>query len=181
MKQHGPWKIRSSETKYKNPWIEVREDQVIQPNGKPGIFGTLIIKAGVCILPLDDKGFVYLTKEFHYAVGHTTIEVVSGGIDKGENSLHAAKRELEEELGIRAEEWIDLGRIDPFTSYINSPEYLYIARKLAFIEASPEEVEIIEMLKISFDDALNMVMKSEITHGGSCALILKAARYLGKL
>ena len=113
---NGPWVIKESVPAYKNPWIEVTEDQVIRPDGKPGIFGLVNMKPGVSVLALDESGFVYLTDEFHYAIGKDSIEVVSGAIDNIESSLDAAKRELEEELGIKAEEWIDLGEVNPFTT-----------------------------------------------------------------
>lgn len=178
MKNNGPWKIKSSIEKYKNPWIRVREDQVIRPDGKDGIFGVVEMVAGVSVLPLDDDGFVYLTKEFHYAIEQVGIEVVSGGIDQNEQTLEAAKRELKEELGIEADEWIDLGKVNPFTTVIKSPATLYLAKKLQFTEAKTENWEKIDVLKVKFNDALKMVMNGEITHGASCILILKSVEYL---
>ncbi len=178
MTNNGPWKIKNSEEKYKNPWITVREDQVIRPDGKDGIFGVVEMVAGVSVLPLDDNGFVYLTKEFHYAIEQDSIEVVSGAIDAGENNIEAAKRELQEELGVEADEWIDLGKLNPFTTVVKSPATLYLAKGIKFIKANPEGTEKIELIKIKFDEAVKMVMDSEITHGQSCVLILKASEYL---
>jgi len=180
MKINGPWKIKKSVVKYKNPWIKVREDKVIRPDGKSGIYGVVEMVPGVSILPLDDKGYVYLVKEFHYAIEQFGIEVVSGAIDKNESALHAAKRELREELGIVAKEWVDLGLFNPFTGVVKSPANLYLVRKIKFYKAKPEGTEKIEMVKVKLADAVKMVMKSEITHGQSCVLILKAAEYLRK-
>jgi len=180
MKTNGPWKIKKSSMKYKNPWIKVREDKVVRPDGKPGIFGVVEMVPGVSILPMDEQGYVYLVKKFNYAVGQYGIEVPGGAIDRGESALAAAKRELMEELGIEAEEWLDLGLLNPFTGVINSPANLYLARKIKFISASRDKVEKITMMKIKFADALKMVMKSDITHGQSSVLILKTAEYLRK-
>jgi len=180
MKTNGPWQIKSSELKYKNSWISVREDQVIRPDGKDGIYSVINMLAGVSVLPLDDNGFVYLTNEFHYAVENYGIEVVSGGVDANENTLDAAKRELKEELGIEAKEWIDLGKIDPFTSVVNSSAQMYLATGINFSTANPEDTEIIELVKIKIDEAVQMVMDSKITHGQSCVLILKTSEYLRK-
>ncbi len=178
MQTTGPWKIKESQEKYKNPWIRVREDQVIRPDGKDGIFGVVEMVAGISVLPLDDNKFVYLTKEFHYAIEQDSVEVVSGAIDNGENNLEAAKRELKEELGIEATEWVDLGTVNPFTTVIKSPASLFLAKKLHFSESNPEGTERINIIKVELDEALRMVMESEITHGPSCVLILKAAEYL---
>jgi len=177
-KKNGPWEIKSSDEKYKNPWIRVREDQVIHPSGRHGIFGVVEMVPGVSVLPLDEQGFIYLTEEFHYAIERASIEVASGAIDANEQPLEAAKRELKEELGIEADEWINLGTIDPFTTVVSSPSVLYLAKKLHFSEPSPEDTEQIKMLKIKLDEAVQMVMDSKITHGPSALLILKAANYL---
>ena len=75
-----------------------------------------------------------MTKEFRYAVGQMSLEVVSGGVEEGEEPLAAARRELKEELGIEADEWVELGRVDPFTSMVLSPARLFLARKLHFGE-----------------------------------------------
>jgi len=180
MRKHGPWTIISSEQKYKNPWMEVIEDKVIRPDGKPGIYAIAKVTSGVSILAMDDEGFVYLTEEFHYAVGKDEIIAASGGIDSGETPLNAAKRELKEELGIEASEWIDLGRVDPMTGYVDSPAIIFLARKLKFGKTSQEETERIKTLKVTLDEAVKMVMESKITHAQSCVLILKAHEYLRK-
>ena len=109
-----------------------------------------------------------------------SIEVVSGAIDEGETNLEAAKRELKEELGIEAGEWIELGLVNPFTTVVKSPATIYLARNIKFTEADPEGTEKINLVKVKFDDAVRMVMESEITHGQSCVLILKASEYLRK-
>lgn len=177
---NGPWKVKNSIEKYKNPWMRVREDQVIRPDGKDGIFGVVEMVDGVSVLPFDDEGFVYLTKQFRYSLGENSIETVSGAIDEGESSLEAVKRELKEELGIVADEWTNLGIVNPFTSAVKSSAILFLARQLNFGKSNQDGTENIDLVKIKFEDAVDMVMKSEITHGQSCVLILKAARFLQK-
>ena len=180
IRKNGPWTINETLLKYKNPWIELKEDQVIRPDGKPSIFGVVRMNPGISVLPLDDNGYVYLTDEFHYALEQDSLEVVSGAIDKNEKPLDAAKRELEEELGIKAENWIELGTVNPFTTVLKSPAYLFLARKLSFVKTNPEGTENIKLVKIKFEKAIKMVMESKITHGPSCVLILKAKEFLKK-
>lgn len=170
--------IIGTKSAYKNPWIEVIEDKVIRPDGKEGIFGTITMKDGVSVIPVDDKGNVYLTKEYHYAVGRITIEAVSGGIDNGETKLQAAKRELKEETGFNAKKWTDLGTLDPFTSVIKSENHMYLAQGLTKGKAAPEGTELIRVIKMPFKESLNMVKKSEITHGATVAALLKAKEYV---
>lgn len=179
MKQHGPWKIIDSQCVYRDPWVSVQKDNVIRPDGADGTYTVVEIKSGVSVLAVDDALSCYLTREFHYAVGQVTLETASGGIEPGEDALLTAQRELQEELGITAKDWTDLGRCDPFTANVLSPTKLYLARDLTIGESDPEGTELIESAKLPFSEILEKVMQSEITHAPSCVLILKAAVILG--
>lgn len=176
VQKHGPWTIQDKTQKYQNSFIDVCEDQVLQPSGQPGIYATVTMKPGVAVLPIDSDSFVYLTQQFRYAIGKESIEVVSGAVDENEPPLEAAQREVREELGVEADEWIDLGVVDLDTSIVLCPTHLFLAKRLTFSETEREETETIETVKISFDLAVEMVMASVITHGPSCVLILKALK-----
>jgi hypothetical protein len=112
-RQYGPWTIQGTTLTYHNPFLEVHEDQVTQPDGQPGLYATITMSPGVAVLPVDDAGDVYLTRQFRYALGHESLEVVSGATEADEAPLEAARRELGEELGIAAGAWTPLGRVDP--------------------------------------------------------------------
>ena len=181
MINNGPWKIKKSKEKYKNHWIRVREDIVIQPDGKEGIYGVVDMLDGAYILPLDDEGYVYLIDQFRYVMEKNIIEVAGGSLKKGEDPLETAKRELREETGITADEWIFLGMIHPLTAVIKSSANLYLAKNLNFFEASPEGTEKIKVIKVKLEEAIKMVMDSMIDSGPSCTLVLKANEYLKSL
>jgi ADP-ribose pyrophosphatase len=169
----GLWRVNKTVQRYKNSWLELNEDQVVRPDGEFGIFATVSMRPGVSVLAMDSDSRVYLTNEYRYAIERESIEVVSGGIEEGESPYVAARRELREELGIEAAQWIELGSVDPFTSSIHSPAKLYLARNLCLVEPEPEATEIIKVLKVDLNEAMRMVLESEITHGPSCVLILK--------
>lgn len=178
MINNGPWKIKSSEVKYQSPWIKVREDSVIRPDGKDGIWSIVEKLPGVSVLSLDEDGYVYLTDEFKYTMGKALVECVNGAIDDGEEPLAAAKRELKEELGISAAEWRDMGLVNAFTEGVLSPTSIFLARKLTFGPQELESGEVISMKKMKLSEAVDMVMKSEITHGAGSILILKTKIFL---
>jgi ADP-ribose pyrophosphatase len=175
MKQHGSWQIVASHEIYQDPWIHVRKGDVVRPDGDPGSYSVVRLKPGVCVLAIDEQRNVYLTEEFHYGVGRVTVEAVSGGIDPGENAFDTAQRELEEELGIRGEDWTDLGSVDPFTGSVVSPTRLYLVEKLTFVARAPEGSEVIRCVRMPLEQAVSDVCTSRITHGPSALLILKTA------
>jgi 8-oxo-dGTP pyrophosphatase MutT (NUDIX family) len=174
MQKNGPWTIQHTTQQYQNPFISVVEDQVIRPDGEPGTYSTVAMKPGVVVLPLDEQGNVYLVKQFRYALGQESLEVVTGALEEGEPILKAAQRELAEEVGIRAEDWHDLGMFDLDTSIVRCPIHLFLAKNLSFTESDREGTEIMETCKMPLKQAFKMVMESQITHAPSCILILKA-------
>jgi ADP-ribose pyrophosphatase len=173
-KPYGPWRIVRRNQMYQDPWMSVHMDNVLRPDGNPGTYSTVRIKPGVCVIPVSKEGVCYLTKEFHYAVGRDTIEGISGGIEDGESAETAARRELQEEVGIVAGRLHLLGVVDPLTAALLSPTTLYLATDLSFTETNMESTECIERVELLFEDAVKMVMDSQITHAPSCVAILKA-------
>ncbi|HRP36975.1 MAG TPA: NUDIX domain-containing protein, partial [Candidatus Dojkabacteria bacterium] len=126
------WKILSSRDVYKNPWLKVKEDKVIIESGRERTFTTVDIKPGVSVLVVDEKMSAYVSKGDQYALDEEITGVTAGGgIDDGESPLECAKRELKEETGFIASEWIELGKVHAITSgIISSPNYLFLARNI---------------------------------------------------
>lgn len=173
--KRGPYKVVSSKTVYKNPWIKVREDSVVNDKGEKSLFGVIDYKPGVSIIALDKKKNIYLVKEYYHAIGEYGIQVPSGGIEKGQKGLDAAKDELLEETGLVAKKWINLGFVHPLTLILNSPVDLFLALDLSE-DKKPEQG--IEVLKMPFEKAYQMALDSKINHAQSCVAILKAKIWL---
>lgn len=178
MRTKGPWKILKTTEPYRDPWVRLERDEVIRPDGQPGSYCVVHIKPGVCVVPMDDDGHVYLTHEYHYAVDAETIEGVSGGCEAMEHPIVAAKRELQEELGIEAESWIELGMVDPFTASVLSPTRLFLAQGLSFVDSNPEGTELIRRVRVPFQEAMEMALDGRITHAPSLVLLFRIDHYL---
>jgi 8-oxo-dGTP pyrophosphatase MutT (NUDIX family) len=176
MKRHGPWTIEESSQKFVNKFVSVHEDRVKQPDGSDGTYATVTLNPGVAVLAVNERGEVQLTKQFRYAIGRDSIEVVSGAIEQGEAPVNAGQRELREELGFVADEWHDLGCIDVDTSILRCAVHLFAARGLHKTPVDREPSERIQPLAADFNEVIRMVMQGEITHSPSCVLILKAAQ-----
>lgn len=174
MRQHGPWQILSTERVYRDPWIEVERDDVLRPDGAPGSHVVVRLKPGVSVLAIDASDRVYLTEEFHYGIGREAIEVVSGGIEPGEDAELTARRELAEELGITAGRWTLVGSTDPFTTVVVSPTRLYLAEDLSFSQTAQEGTERIRLKCLPLAEAVAGVLDGTITHAPSCILLLRA-------
>ena len=172
-RKNGPWTIKESERVFKNEFIEVVNDRVVQPDGQDGEYATVQMKPGVMVLAIDDEENVYLTRQFRYALGAESLEAIAGGSDEG-SALDNAKREAKEEMGIEADEWIDLGTVETDTSIVHSPAHFFVARKLKFGEPEREGTEAMRPFKIKFEEAVEKVLGGEISHALSCLLILKA-------
>ncbi|MBI4138941.1 NUDIX hydrolase [Candidatus Uhrbacteria bacterium] len=177
--KRGPFTIKGTREIYSNPWIHVSEDSVERPDGSTGIFGIVDIIPGVTIVAMDEKNNVLLSHEFRYAVNRVSIELISGGMEAGEDPLDCAKRELEEEAGVIAEKWVSLGCLDPFTSVIRSPNWMFLARGFHEGKTASDSSEILSIERVPFSEVLQMVMDGKISHGASSVAVLKVSRYLG--
>ncbi len=172
-KEDNPFILTDSRKIYKNPWIDVREDSVIRPGGKPGIFGVVEIQPGVSVVPLASDGTMYLVRQYRYVQQAYVLECMSGGMDAGEEPLVTAKRELREELGGESDEWTSLGTIRSFGT-VNGTAHLFLAQNTVLkYPQHTDEGEVIEICPMPFTVAYEKVQSGEITHAPSVAAILK--------
>lgn len=171
-KHVNPWQTLSSRLIYENPWIRVREDQVIQPNGAPGIYGVVEFHPCVGVLPIDADGNVHLVGQFRYALQQYSWELPEGGCHVGEEPVAAAQRELKEELGLEAGNLELLGTSHLSNSVSNEEAFFFLATDLHQGNATPDGTELLERRLVPFAEALRMVMIGEITDSLSQIAIL---------
>ncbi|MEG0091554.1 MAG: NUDIX hydrolase [Oscillospiraceae bacterium] len=134
---------------------------------------------GASVLPLDEKGNVYLVKQFRSPFECEVLEVPAGKLEKGEDPFLAAKRELKEETGFVAEKYISLGEIWPTVGYCNEKIYMYLAQGLTKGENSFDEDEFLSLYKMPFDSAYKMCLDGTIVDGKTLASIMKVKGLLG--
>lgn len=176
MRKHGPWTIKETNQVYQDPYVELHVDKVIRPDGNNGLHVVVKIKPGVCVIAMDTQQQLHLTREFHYAVGRESVEGVSGGIEPGEDPLPCAQRELQEEVGLHAENWQYLMTVDPFTTIMESPTRLYLATELTPVPKALEGTETIETVVMPIAEAVEAVESGLITHAPTCVAILLVDR-----
>ncbi|MBK6264671.1 NUDIX hydrolase [Marivirga sp. S37H4] len=174
---HNPWKKISSEIKYENPWIKVEEDQVINPSGGESIYGRVHFKnIAIGIIPIDEDGNTWLVGQYRYPLNEYSWEIPEGGSPEGEDLLATAKRELKEETGLTASHWEQFMRIHTSNSVSDEVGYVFLARGLTEGETEFEETEELKIKKLPLQEALEMVMRGEISDSISMAALLKLDR-----
>jgi 8-oxo-dGTP pyrophosphatase MutT (NUDIX family) len=170
----NPWTIFSEKKIYANPWIEVTEFGVINPGGGKGIYGKVHFKKiAVGALPLDDDFNVYLVGQYRFVLDQYSWEIPEGGVESGEDPLIGIKRELLEETGLVAGQWQQILTMHLSNSVSDELAILYLATRLQFQYATPEETESLVVKKIPFDEAFKMVEAGVITDSMSVAAIQK--------
>ena len=172
----GGWRRHSSRLVYDNPWIQVRHEEVTTPAQTPGAYGVIHFKnTAVGILPLDRDNNTYLVRQTRYPLGHYTWEIPEGGCPAEEAPLDAARRELQEEVGLAAGHWELLQQLHLSNSITDERAIIYLARDLRPVAQSLDESEDIEVLKLPLSRALTMLREGEITDAITVAALLRYA------
>lgn len=176
----NPWQTVSTRMVYDNPWIRVREDQVIHPDGRPGIYGVVHYKnLAIGIVAIDDEGYVHLVGQHRYPLNRYSWEIPEGGGAEGEDPLHAAQRELLEETGLTARDWKLVGEADLSNSVSDERAFWFLATGLTQGEAAPEGTEVLKRKRVPLAEALDMIDRREITDALSIIALLQFARMKG--
>lgn len=170
----NPWTTLETQLVYDNKWIQVTHRAVLNPAGNPGIYGVVHFKnLAVGIVPLDEEDHTWLVGQYRYTLNAYTWEIPEGGCPAGEDPLAAAQRELSEETGLQARHWHQILDIHPSNSVTDEVGLAFLARGLTLGEAAPEETEQLQLRRLPFATAVDMVLSGAITDALSMAALLQ--------
>ncbi|MCS7298229.1 MAG: NUDIX hydrolase [Bacteroidia bacterium] len=173
MKAENPWRTLSTRLVYENPWITVREDEVIDPGGQPGIYGVIHYKnLALGVIPIDAEGYTYLVGQYRYPLGLYSWEIPEGGGAITKDPLSEIQRELLEETGLTALNWKLLLRMHLSNSVSDETALLYLAWNLQQAAARPDSNEALEQLRLPLAEAIEWVHAGKITDSLSVAGLL---------
>ena len=166
----------TSELVLEGGMLRVKRDQVRLPSGNQSQREFIMHPGAVLVIPLLDNGNLLLERQFRYPLNRVFIELPAGKIDPDEAILVTGQRELLEETGYTAQEWVYLGLQHPCIGYSDEVIYMFIARGLLAGEAMQDEDEQLELFEASLDACLEMVATQQITD----AKTILALMYLEK-
>jgi 8-oxo-dGTP pyrophosphatase MutT (NUDIX family) len=176
-----PWRIKSVRTAYTNRWIAVREYQAVAPTGADAVYGLVHMhNLALGVLPIDHEGCTILVGQERFPFGRYSWELPEGGGAENDAPLEGAQRELAEECGLQAGEWLEL-LVDVHLSNSVTDEraYAYIAWNLSPDDRFPKDSsEELSVRRVPFIDAVKMAASGEITDAFSLVMLLKADHLL---
>ena len=147
---------------FKGKIMNVKIDTVILEDGKPAKREVVEHGKAVCIIPVDTMGNVYLVLQYRHPFGCVILEAPAGLVEKDEEPLQCAIRELREEIDAVGDEFIYLGEIFPSPGYVNEIIHLYFTRIKAFAKGQLDEDEFLTVKVIPFSQLIEMINNNEI-------------------
>lgn len=160
--------------------VTLTKDTVELENGEKALREVVHHHGGVCIVPINENDEILFVKQFRYPFKDILLEIPAGKLEKDEDHYECGKRELLEETGATASEFTYIGVMYPTTGYVTEKIHMYYAKGLTFTQQKLDDDEFLDIVKIPFDKAIEMIMSNEIPDAKSQIAILKTAKILGK-
>lgn len=175
MTEDNPWRKRGARTLFDNPWISLVDHDAIDPAGVPRAYAIVRFKKlAVGVLPIDADGRVHLVGQWRVPLGCYSWEMPEGGCEVGEDPADCARRELEEEAGLRAGRLVPILEMDLSNSVTDERALCFLATDLSPGVAAPEPVEVLRNRTAPFSEVLDDVIAGRIRDSLTVATVLRA-------
>lgn len=164
-----PYKQLSTKTLFRNPWWKYCLDQIELPSGKPGEFHFVLTNGSSMIVPMDDTGRLLLVRQYRYTGKRESIEFPCGGLKDGTTYEQTARCELAEETGFSPGDLAEIGSFNPCNGLLDEICKVYLARKLTYIGANPDETESFDLMRLTVDEFEKSIADGTIWDGMTLA------------
>lgn len=158
---------------HKGNLLEFHSERVDFPNGGHTYFDIVKHPGGAVIAAINDNNEICLLKQWRHALGQMIWELPAGCLEPGEPAMETAKRELEEEAGVKAQQWRDLGKISSSPGFSNEMLYLYEARELSEGTVKLDDAEQLTAHWLPIEKVLEMARDGEIIDAKTLAVLLR--------
>jgi ADP-ribose pyrophosphatase len=176
------YKVNKSEAVYNGRVIDLKVDEIEYDNGAIGIREVAVHPGGAVVIPVKDDGKMVLVKQFRYPLQKTLLEFPAGKLDKNEDPLICATRELEEETGYKTNDITKLGAIYSTPGFCTEILYVFLAKNLKAGTHNRDEGEYgMEVLEYSLDEIKEMICTGELMDAKSICAIKMAELIQGKI
>ncbi|WP_027407680.1 NUDIX hydrolase [Anoxybacteroides tepidamans] len=144
--------------------IDVYVEDVELPNGKTSKREIVKHPGAVAIIPVTNEGKLVLVRQYRKALERALVEIPAGKLEKGEEPVVTARRELEEETGYAAREMRHLISFYTSPGFADELIHLYVAEGLQKLDdaAGLDEDEFVDLLEVTLEEALTMLENKEI-------------------
>lgn len=170
-------KLLSKKSIFKAKYFTVYEDRVQISKSDEQTYNHVVRKPAVSIVPIDSENNMYLIDQYRYIHNARLVEAVAGMVEKDEDALQAAKRELKEETGITANKWTHLGKIKGSGGHITWDQEAYLATDLRFDKPQQDNAEDINLVKMSLERVMQYIIDGKIQVSTSIAAIVLAMKH----
>ncbi len=171
-------KTLKSDIIYEGRIMRVRNDTVELQNGQTAYREVVDHTGGVGVIAVRDDGTVPMVRQFRYPFMAETLEIPAGKLERGEDPLECAVRELSEETGCSAVRFISLGTLLPSPGYCAETLYIYLALDIKPGKAHLDEDEFLDVEYYPLQRLHDMTMSGELTDAKTALAVLKAEIYL---
>ena len=161
--------------------VEATTERVELPNGTLLDLDIVRHPGAAAVVPFVSDSEVLLIRQYRHAAGGAILEVPAGKLDPGEPPETCAARELAEEAGQRPGRLVRTGAIWTTPGFCDERIHLFAAFDLSPVARDPDDDELIEVLRLSLDEALGLVWSGELSDAKSALALVYAARHLGRL
>lgn len=170
-----PWIVKQTSVPFRNDWFHVDKNDVVRPDGSSGEYTIVRFRRmAVGVLPVEPDGSVHLVGQWRFPLGRYSWEMPEGGGEPGEPPLACAKRELEEEAGLRATTWKPILEMDMSNSLTDEEGIIFLATGLQSGPKNPEATEVLRHRRVRFADLLARVLDGRIRDSLTVAAALRA-------
>ena len=163
---------------YRGSFIEVRKDSVRLPDGAEASREYIVHPGAVAVLAVLDNGNLVMERQFRFPAKREFLEIPAGKIDHGEEGLVTGQRELLEETGYVAREWIHLTTTWPCIGYADERIEYYLARGLTRQQAKLDDGEFLEVFEMSLEDGLAWIRQGKINDSKTIIGLFWLEKYL---